>query len=206
MGRAQTRPAPRRCPTATPHRPRAPITHALSTDSFLILSSSFLCHGHLSFWGCSYTPWHPDFFLRYFLSPFYVVLMRGNLRQLLWIKGASMVGFQGKDAPSWSKRHHGGEGYWTPLAVWQRRHPGQAVMLFLGCSELPWLSLTLKSAYAAPMSSEHAPSRVLVQIPFLLSGTQFCFCACPLNLPSFTSHQTLGDDTPSLVLWVPLRT
>lgn len=47
------------------------------------------------------------------------------------------------------------------------------------------------------MSSEYAPSRVLVQIPFLLSGTQFGFCVCPLNLHSFTSYQTLGDDTLS---------
>lgn len=48
------------------------------------------------------------------------------------------------------------------MAVWQQRLPGKAVLLLLGCSELPQLSHILQSASAAPMSSDSAPSGVSV--------------------------------------------
>lgn len=88
-------------------------------------------------------------------------------------------------------------------AAWQLRYPGQAMLITrqgrpfpcLGCSNLPCLPLTLKSAFVASVSSESAPLGASVQISFLLQVTQSGFCVCPPIPLSSIPQQTAGADT-----------
>lgn len=62
-----TRPAPR--------RPRAAITHMLSVQTALWALSQLPLSWPFVIWGLPIPSWHPDFFLKNSLCPFYVVLV-----------------------------------------------------------------------------------------------------------------------------------